>query len=978
VKKNFSVSMHKSALAVALASGLALTSAGVDAAGLGRITVYSALGQPLRAEIQINATKDELASMSARLATEEAFRQASVERYSPSLVALRFTVEQVKDGKAIVKVSSSRPINDPFLDFLVELDWPSGRLVRQYTFLLDPPEVLTQQPVSPVQQPVTASAASKTAGKAAAEPDPQKVAPPKAVEPEKATSTASDNGEVAGEHVVKRGETLRGIAVANQQDGVSLEQMLVALYRNNTSAFVGKNMNLLRTGAVLKIPARETVEAISEVEARRALRVQTSEWQSYRRKVVEAPKTAGQEPSTSTRATGTVRPTAEPVVPPVPGGDQVQVSSSGTGKGATDEDLIATSRALKESQERVAILEKNIEDLKRLLDAQNQTLADLEKRAKEVAENKNKDDVAIEGAPVAPVAESVLAAPVAEPEAPPVLSGSELPPALPAESTQAVAGPSSLLPQPESALPEVASTDAPAPEIAQPKPQPTVTPIEDEFSEEDEEGSGLLWGGIGALVVVLALAGVVLMRRKKKADKTVDTADIAFPSDDSASTREDGALPLNESHSVFQETGGQSVDTSTPDVSALEDNAISGFGGFTEGASTFDAGDVDPVNEADLYLGYGKDEQAEEILLDALQKEPHRLAISLKLLEVYALRKNVKQFDVLAADVHVQTSGVGVDWEKVVALGLEVNPANPLYGGAAAVPEPEPSFEFEELGSAAVQPQHTGSVLDFTLTETKYPLREATEGSDFNTTTEIEPASSESTQSDVFTASVPLPDSESFVSASQQEAPIPVTEADFAKDEAVGTAFDFGTTAGDVQSIVAQVEEEVPLVQVPDLTQSPVVVPESTPVRPIAPPGPVSFEPEPEVVPEPMVLDADTILGPDSLVPDVAFDANLTKSTVLEGVSDSLFTGIDLDLATSPPELAEAITLEKETPQVPSAALGGDKVSRSEVDTKLELAQAYEDMGDLEGARELLSEVLNEGEPDQIEQAKVILERLGG
>jgi pilus assembly protein FimV len=750
-------------------------------------------------------------------------------------------------------------------------------------------------------------------------------------------------------------------------------------------------MNRLRTGVVLQIPAREAIEAIPAAEARRALRTQTSEWQSYRRKLTGVPVIPAQEPPA--RASGTVRPATEPVVPSAPGGDRVQVSRSGTGKGAADEDLIARDKALKDSQERVAILEKNVEDLKRLLDAQNRTLADLEKRAKEVAENKKKSDTV--NAPVAPATDPVpTPAPSTEPAVPPALSGSEPPPV---ENPLEVVGSSSLLPQPESVLSESTSAIVPAPvemtppePVAQPEPQPTVVPDEDEFSEEDEGGSGLLWGGIGALVVVLAGAGFVLMRRRKNTTKAIDTAGIA-PSADGVSALEDEALLLNESHSIFQETGGQSVDTST------EDPATSGFSSFTKGTGTFEAGDVDPVNEADLYLGYGKDEQAEEILLDALQKEPHRLAISLKLLEIYALRKNVKQFDALAADVHAQTGGIGTDWEKVAALGLEVNPANPLYGEMVSTPEAafeeQPaSFEetafgettFGETEFTTAVSQQTGSSLDYAFAEeTEMGLADgATEEPDSSSTaTEIEPPPSfENTQTEgtAFSTSVPStePASESFMPANQQETTSVVTATDFdlsfEGDAETGEGdFDFSATTGDIQAAMQAEEEDQPLVEIPDLTPPP---PPPPVVEPVA--APPAFEPE---EPEPLdvsVLDADTVLGPDSLVPDVTFDANLTKSTVLEGITDSPFAGIDLDLDTPPQELAEALEIPREA-TVPAPA-SGDESSRAEIDTKLELAQAYEDMGDLEGARELLGEVLNEGAPDQVEQAKAILERLGG
>ena len=135
-----SLKFKKRTAVLAVASCLSMTPWVAEAAGLGRLTVLSSLGQPLRAEMEIAATKEELAAMTARLAPVEVFKQAGVD-YSASLGELRFSVEKRSKGRAVVKVSSLKPVNEPFLDFLVELNWPSGRLVREYTFLLDPPEM---------------------------------------------------------------------------------------------------------------------------------------------------------------------------------------------------------------------------------------------------------------------------------------------------------------------------------------------------------------------------------------------------------------------------------------------------------------------------------------------------------------------------------------------------------------------------------------------------------------------------------------------------------------------------------------------------------------------------------------------------------------------------------------------------------------------------------------------------------------------
>ena len=151
---------------LALAAGLALSSLplAVQAAGLGKVTVFSALGQPLRAEVELTASREELSGMRAALASPDAFKAAGLD-YASALQAIRFTLDKRPNGTSIIKLATDRPINEPFVDLLLELNWSTGRLIREYTFLLDPPEVAAKA-AAPVSAP-EAKAATKAAGKAA-------------------------------------------------------------------------------------------------------------------------------------------------------------------------------------------------------------------------------------------------------------------------------------------------------------------------------------------------------------------------------------------------------------------------------------------------------------------------------------------------------------------------------------------------------------------------------------------------------------------------------------------------------------------------------------------------------------------------------------------------------------------------------------------------------------------------------------------
>jgi len=277
---------------MALASCLALSGIPLSAhaAGLGKVVVFSGLGQPLRAEIEVTATRDELADMKARLAPKEAFTQAGLD-YPSSLQSIRFSIDKRAGGTSVIKLVSSAPINDPFIDMLLELNWPTGRLVREYTFLLDPPEVVAKNaaPLTPVvvskpelasaPSAATVAAARKSVAAAAVEPR-EKTVPKARVQdaPEKSAEQATEEKTV---RQVKRGDTLNKIAGATKPEGVSLEQMLVGLFRANQDAFDGANMNRLRAGKILVVPEQSTLESITPTEAKKVVVAQSADWNAY-------------------------------------------------------------------------------------------------------------------------------------------------------------------------------------------------------------------------------------------------------------------------------------------------------------------------------------------------------------------------------------------------------------------------------------------------------------------------------------------------------------------------------------------------------------------------------------------------------------------------------------------------------------------------------------------------------------------------
>ena len=284
-------------LTAALAGAVFVTSA-ASAAGLGKLTVLSALGQPLRAEIELTTSAGEdPASMAVKLASPEAFRSANIE-FNPALLSLRFVVEQ-RAGRQIIRVNSAQPLNEPFVDMLLELSWNNGRLVREYTFLLDPAELRTTQPAqvasaAPARsQPAVPPASSQPAAPAATAPaseSRERARIAAAREGAQRQAAQRDAADAESSYRVRRGDTLSGIAVRVKPAEISLDMMLVALYRANPDAFIGNNMNRLKSGQILSVPDSDAIRGgAGQSEARGVVVAHAADFDAYRNKL------AGQE-----------------------------------------------------------------------------------------------------------------------------------------------------------------------------------------------------------------------------------------------------------------------------------------------------------------------------------------------------------------------------------------------------------------------------------------------------------------------------------------------------------------------------------------------------------------------------------------------------------------------------------------------------------------------------------------------------------
>ncbi|MFL6566707.1 MAG: FimV family protein, partial [Burkholderiales bacterium] len=611
-----------------------------QAAGLGRLTVLSPLGSPLNAEIEIVSLQSgEEDALSARLASAEAYRQAGIEP-SSALRTVRFAIVK-RDGRPVLRVTSTAAVNEPFIDLLVDLEWAIGRLTLEYTVLLDPPELKGPQAIAAAPQQAAPSAQPLPPLEAA--PKPQAAAPvqdsgapvqdPGAPVQDVAAPVRSQGAPVqdvaarpeplagANSYDVKRGDTLGAIARANLPQGVSLNQMMIAIYRANPDAFLRENINLVRAGRTLNIPSADELSGVGAEEANRLVQTHRSEWEDYRTRLAAAPTRA--ETASGRAVSGKIEGKPEAPAPSAPE-DQVRLSKADPAKpGAADraaraDDAAARERALKEAQSRVTDLEKNVQDLQKLLELKNQQLAELEKKS---------------ARPEAVKSEA------AKPATPPVVA-----------QAPSASAPVGAAPQPEA---KKAEPSAQAKKAEPAKPQAKAAPppppsLLDEFLDNP-----VALAGLGA-VVVLLLGYALWSWRRKKSNQAKFSDSVLGPGGGTAPSLGDSRSPASASQASVSQTSGM------------------------------EAEEVDPIAEADVYMAYGRDAQAEEILKESLQKDPSRIPVQAKLLEIYAKRNDTRAFEQTALKLKGVTNGSGADWDKAATLGRSIDPGNGLYGGGSS------------------------------------------------------------------------------------------------------------------------------------------------------------------------------------------------------------------------------------------------------------------------------------------------------
>ncbi|WP_230517349.1 MULTISPECIES: FimV/HubP family polar landmark protein [unclassified Janthinobacterium] len=812
-----------------------LLSPAASAAELGKITVLSAAGQPLRAEVELSAIKPgEASSLLAKLAPPDAYRQANVE-FNPALNALTFAVEN-RNGKPFIRISSAQPVAEPMVDLLLELSSKSGRQVREYAFVLDTPEARQTRGAQ-----VTAPA-EPGKGKAAAE-----AAPAAAKKP-------------AGEYKVKAGDTLSRIASELKPSGVSLDMMLVALYRANPDAFKGENMNRMQAGRILAVPGADTVRATGAAEAKGIVTAHAIDFEAYRNKLAgqvsqSKPAKAAQATQSTAGKIGATKVQEKPTAVSE-SQDKLKLSkaepaakSAGKSAVASEEDKIAKAKQVDEAAARVKELEKNVSDLEKLMAVKSKAMAD-------------------KSAPA---------------------------PAKPAEVA--------------ASAPAVASVPVEAqPPVPKAKPVPLVkkpSPLEPTITDKINDHLGAI--GIGLAALLAAVAALVVARRRKDAPPPEDIAPVVEPEAPVAPPA--GLAPEDQQSEASNHLFGTGA-------------AAAGVAAAA-GASMLDANETDPVAEADVYIAYGRDGQAEDILKEALRIHPERHAARLKLLEIYSARNDVRAFEDQASELYSLTRGQGEEWPQAAALGLALDPANPLYGDTeddAVVSLSKAAGDDVHGQSMDLPDEPPAPLADLAPAEpvSSVTARDARDPLDFDLDSlDFEPVST--------TDPIVMPGPDSKPQATTQDAHY---------DASMDFGLDLEPPAGPVNGVGAGLTPLPDPLKDVDLAHFDL----DEPVAPAAAP----------------VAAAEPSL--DSLFDDAQTPASLPEA--IPPAQEFDLSGIDLDLNDGK-----------------TASVGVDdplSAIHMEMDTKLDLAIAYQEIGDKEGARELIDEVIKGGSEEQVAKANTM------
>ncbi len=646
-------------LKLSMLLALALGSSHAMALDLGQVQVKSTLGEPLLAEIPLHpANPAELHNLTVQLASSEDFARAGIVG-GRTTIPLQFSVAKTASGQSVIRITSSVAVDDPYLDLLLQVNDKTGKSVREFAILLDPPG----------SHPVASAASTPAATAAAASRSVKRAAAPAAPRPSRATTAAPtpepaaparSAAPVTGQYgPVQHGQTLSSIAHATAPAGVDISQMLVALKQANPDAFYRDNINALKTGAVLRVPTATEAQTMALAAAIAEVRRQNSDWRAG---PVGKPATVA---DAATRASASSSPGSTAAVP----GDRLALlpakagSGSASGAGAAggkgDSSVAAVRQDLLRTRESLASLQQQSSDLKTRL----KDMADINSKNEHLLSLKDSEIAGLQAKLAA--ARKAAATPTATPAAATSTPKAVVTPesAAPASSVAATASVSAATPSAAAAAPVASATSAaasPAPAVAAttrpaavepaPKPVAHATPVLQSEAEQPWYMQPWAWAaGAGAVLVLLLLA--LFGRRRKLA-------------------------PLSKA------------------PSSLADR----FGG--------------PVAST----GMGSDDIDQDELLDQLAEHPDNIDLHLELVTLYYSRRDVERFEAAAEAMHAHITDPQQDeWQDVLHMGEDLVPGHPLFDHHAPLPaqaesEARHTFDIDDYATGQDAPTVVSSM----------------------------------------------------------------------------------------------------------------------------------------------------------------------------------------------------------------------------------------------------------------------------
>ncbi len=918
-------------LVLAIAAATALTSEMAYALGLGEVTLKSALNQPLVAEIELLDAKT-LApgEVVPVLASAEDFNRAGVDRQY-FLTDLTFTPVLRPDGKSVIRVSSTKPVREPYLNFLIEVLWPSGRLLREYTLLLDPPLYSPEIAASVAPQLPVAAPLSRPA--AAPRQAPRSAAP---------SSISSSASALEGDqYKVTPNDTLWEIAERARR-GRTVHQTMLAIQDLNPDAFIGGNINRMKNGQVLRLPDAEQIGSRSQAEAIQQVAQQNASW----RQAASSPASGARQIDATQRGSAGTAPSQSEQ------GDSLRLVAPETGRATTGGDAGADGDAAA-LRDKLALTEEGLESSRRenvdLKDRLNDLQSQLDKlqrlmQLKDDQLAKLQAQLATDGESAAAIApQENSSAEGSEQDAAVAPAGAGTTPEMDGEgdlASEAVPTPAVAATQePENArVPVAEAPSSPAPAAAD--PVSASDEINSDGYVEELLANPVLLGVLGGSALLLLLVGLMaLSRRNAMKEEELQESLLADSERDNFYI-----VPQN----LDSSSGGLSSEQSLHETDAPTANP-------SVGAS------ADPLAEADIYIAYGRFNQAAELLQNALNDEPQRSDLRLKLMEVYAELGDREGFARQEAELR-EIGGSSAAIEQTKARYPAMALAAGFGAAATGASLSKDESDLDSLGLNDIEAQQAAS-------GTTWPSDDSFD------------LSLDSLELDDDLASVP--------SAQTSETEGEISEVEFdelnlaaAAEEQSSDDFDFGldepskpadvSFEDELAAFSLDLDEQSPPSRNDDLSFS---LDEERP-------KPEAFEPADEAGFELSEPNEQADM-PDEF--DLSFDEEPTPPAAPETFNSEL-EGVEAELEDLSRDMGEPLA-----PSVASAApmvepfepapeaLDDDFDFFAETDettTKLDLARAYIDMGDAEGARDILDEVMSEGSDTQQQEAREMLAKL--